>query len=347
MLTTCLTLYAMNQSLHRRVVPETYVQLLYEYLEARGYEPEEALGAPWPSHDGQAPSGVDVGLWADMLQRAKDLLADPLIGLHLGQTITLRHLGVLGPVLASCGTLATALQKLERYQRLVFDVAQMSTRICKDAVELVWDSRSEIHPGGLVNEAGFTVLVQISRMLTRHEVIPLTIEFAHTCTNGAQPYEDFFGCPVLFDRPEALVRFKVESLSAPLKSPDTALLQVLEIHADRILAQLPQQQEIVENVRREITRALHDGEPDIQSISKKLNCSSRTLQRRLRQADTNFRTELNVVRHELAVSYMRDPRLQIVDVALLLGYSEHSAFTRAFREWTGRSPQETREQLGN
>ena len=82
---------------------------------------------------------------------------------------------------------------------------------------------------------------------------------------------------------------------------------------------------------------------DIETISATLHCSSRTLQRRLIQAGTSFRAELNLVRHELAVLYLRDSRLHIADIALLLGYSEHSAFTRAYREWTGRTPQEERE----
>lgn len=129
----------------------------------------------------------------------------------------------------------------------------------------------------------------------------------------------------------------------PLKSPDPALIALLEQHADRLLAQLPQQQEIVEQVRKLIARALHDGEPDIERISTQLYCSSRTLQRRLREADTNFRRELNLVRYELAASYLQDPRLQIMEIAMLLGYSEHSAFTRAFKEWSGHTPQQVRD----
>jgi AraC-like DNA-binding protein len=77
-------------------------------------------------------------------------------------------------------------------------------------------------------------------------------------------------------------------------------------------------------------------------IDADLHISSRTLQRRLRDAGTSFRSELNLIRHESALSYLRDELLQIADIAMLLGYSEHSAFTRAFKEWCGRTPAETR-----
>ena len=335
----------MGKPLHRRVVPETFAQLLYEYLEARGHVPESVLGAPWPRPDPQGLGGVEVALWARMLERAELRLADPLIGLHLGQHMSVRHLGILGPVVASCETLTAAVQKLERYQRLIFDVTHMTQRAGPGWVEMVWDSRRETHPGRLVNETGFAVLIQFCRTLVRGPGDPLLIEFAHPPPADVQPYQDYFRCPVRFDRPEALVRIGIDLLNAPLKSPDPALMHVLEQHAERMLAELPQQEAIVDTLRKAIAQALREGEPDIDKISTRLACSSRTLQRRLLQAGTSFRAELNLVRHELATSYLRDPRLQIVDIALLLGYSEHSAFTRAFREQTGMTPQQVRQQF--
>lgn len=335
----------MGKPLHRRVVPESYAQLLYEYLEAHGHSPESVLGEPWPTPDPQGLGGVDSELWARMLERAESHLADPLIGLHLGQTISTRHLGIVGPVVAACDTLTAALQKLERYQRLIFDVTHMIQRSGPGWVDLVWTS-ADYHPGRLVNETGFAVLMQVCRSLVRGSANALAVEFAHALSADAKlrAYEDYFGCPVRFNRPEPLIRVSLELLAAPLKSPDAALIAVLEQHADRLLSQLPQQEEIVEKARKAIAHALREGEPDIEKISAALHCSSRTLQRRLLQAGTSFRAEQNLVRHELAASYLHDPRLQVVDVALLLGYSEHSAFTRAFREWTGKTPQQFRDE---
>lgn len=99
---------------------------------------------------------------------------------------------------------------------------------------------------------------------------------------------------------------------------------------------------MVVQLRKAIARALREGEPDIDRISAQLGASARTLQRRLKDDETSFRQELNVVRYELAQSYLRDPRLQLAGVAILLGYSEQSAFNRAFRHWSGRTPREVR-----
>lgn len=334
----------MGKPLHRRVVPATYVQLLYDYLEVRGHLPEAVLGEPWPRLDPDGIGSVDVERWDRMLQRASTHLADPLLGLHVGQTITSPHLGILGAVLLACDNLGAALQRLERYQRLIFDVVPMNLRLGPDWFELIWDS-SQYLTGRLVEETGYSVLIQFARNIVREPVTPLLVRFAHPAPDDVHPYEAFFGCPVLFNQPEPGVRCALDLLTMPLRSPDRALIALLEQHADALLARLPQQAEIVEQLRKTISDALREGEPDLKKISAKLSCSSRTLQRRLLEAGSSFRGELNLVRHELAASYLRDPRLQIVDIALLLGYSEHSAFTRAFREWTGETPQEARQRL--
>lgn len=332
----------MGKPLHRRVVPVTYARLLYDYLEAHGHPPEAVLGEGWPVPDPDGLSGVDEARWEQMLECAEQRLADPLIGLHVGQTITARHLGILGTVLLACENLGSALQRLERYQRLIFDTVPMSRRIGPGWVELVWDI-SEYRTGRLVDETGFAVLVQFCRSIVRGTANPLAVGFVHARPADVRPYRKFFDCPVQFDQPEPVIRLGLDLLASPLKNPDSALILVLEQHAERLLSELPEQEPIVEQVRKVVAQLLRKGEPDIEKVSRKLCCSSRTLQRRLNEAGTSFRDELNLVRHQLASSYLQDSRLQVVDVALLLGYSEHSAFTRAFREWTGKTPQQARE----
>lgn len=331
----------MSQPLYTRTVPKTYVQLLYEYMESRGHDPEAELGEPWPMSEPYELAGVNVGDWDRWLRKAAQVLSDPLIGLHVGQGISARHLGVLGSVLLACGNVDTALQRLERYLRLVFDVIPMSRRVGDDRFDLVWDL-NQYQPGSLVSETGMVAIVQFCRSIVRGKANPIQVDFNHAGPADSKPYSDFFGCPVRFDQPEALLRFPIKLLEQPLKSPDPELVALLEQHADRLLAGFPQGGETVSGLRNAIARSLREGEPDIGQICTQLHLSSRTLQRRLGEAGTNFRRELNLIRYELAQSYLRDPRLQITEIAMLLGYSEHSAFTRAFKKWDGRSPQEAR-----
>ncbi|SDX15418.1 AraC family transcriptional regulator [Marinobacter mobilis] len=333
------------QDLHenRRVVPEAYAQMLYEYLEAQGRVPEHVLGAPWPSPDSSGLGGIDEHLWSSMLERAERELEDPYLALHLGETINSRHLGVMGAVLPACDNLAGALRLLVRYQRLLFDTVPMTPRSVDGSIELVWDTY-ENRTSRLVDEVGLAVLVRFCRSIVRVPVNPVRVDFTHVGPGDISPYEEYFGCPVGFQRPELVLQGSLELMNAPLKTPDPALIRVLEQHADQLLRQLPTQQDIVVKVRKAIAGLLCQGEPSIETVSRSMNCHSRKLQRELKLAGTTFRDELQAVRHQFAESYLRDRRLQILDVAMLLGFSEHSAFTRSFRKWTGRTPAEFRQE---
>lgn len=344
-----LELYGMNglnKPLYRRRISEIYVQLLFEYLEKLGHDPEKVLGEPWPKADSNHLEGVDIDHWENLLIIAKDYLSDPFIGLHVGQTITAQHLGVLGSVFLACENLGAVLDRFERYQRLVYDVYPATVHIHTEYVELSWDTKGE-QVGPLSDETGRTVIVQFCRSLIRGKVKLKEIHFIHEQPENIKPYEEYFGCPVLFEQPVALMRFDKEVLSLPLKNSDAVLVAILEKHADKLLASLPHIDEITDQVRKQIAYLLHQGEPTIEQLAERLNYSRRTLQRRLTEAGTNFRKELNTVRYELAKSYLKDLRLQIVEIALLLGYAEHSPFTRAYKEWSGKTPQQAREEMNN
>ena len=81
----------LNQPLYRRRISEIYVQLLFEYLEKLGHDPEKVLGESWPKADSNHLEGVDIDHWESLLIIAKNYLNDPFIGLHVGQTITAQH----------------------------------------------------------------------------------------------------------------------------------------------------------------------------------------------------------------------------------------------------------------
>ena len=329
----------MAEPLQQRAVPAAFTLLLYEYLDARGQDAEAVLEMPRPSADPNQELRVDVGQWEQMLIRAGTRMNDRLIGLHLGEMVNARHLGLVGHLLWSCEDFGVVLQRLERYQRLIFDAIPMRRRDGAEAIEMVWDI-SEFRTGPLVGETGFAVMVQFCRSVMQGDANPHSIDFAHPPPEDIRPFEAFFKCPVKFNCQAPIIRLAPELLSRPLQRADPALEQVLEQHAERLLQRLPGQEEIVTRVRRAVAARLRDGEPDIDGVSAALRFSPRTLQRQLKNVGTNFRRELNLVRNELARSYLKDPSLQITDVAMLLGYSEHSAFTRAFRKLNGITPQQ-------
>jgi AraC-like DNA-binding protein len=89
---------------------------------------------------------------------------------------------------------------------------------------------------------------------------------------------------------------------------------------------------------------MRDGEPSAEATAAAMHITSRTLHRRLANEGTNFRLLLQQTRHQLAQQYLQDSRLQLVEVAQLLGYSEQSALSRAFKDWSGQTPAQYRRQ---
>lgn len=333
----------MEKPLPRRMIPETFVQLLYDYLEARGVDAEQVLQHPWPVPQADGLGSFPIERWIDLLARAAAHLNDPLLGLKLGQTITPRHLGVLGYVIQASENLAAVIRRLEQYQRLIYDVTPMIQRYRANYVELVWDKDHGM-PGALVDETAITCLVQFYRSLTRTPLNPLLVQFLNPAPQDLKPYEDYFGCPVLFDQSETVVRFGIEALVIPIKTADPSMAALMERQANQLLEQLPIEDDYVVQIRQAIARLLHDGEPDIKKVAALLHTTPRTIQRKLNGLSTSFSRELEIVRRQMAETYLSDSRLSIAEIALLLGYSEHSAFSRRYKIWTGMTPHQRREQ---
>lgn len=315
--------------------------MLYDFLEDRDFNAEKVLKMTKPEPDIQALDTAPIETWVTLLDRAASVLKDPLLGLHLGQTINHRHFGVLGYLCSTQSNLGDALLRLEHYQRLVYDVTPMTTRYEKNYVDLVWGDNHGRY-GPLTDECFMTALIQHTRNLCAERLCPLAVQFVNPKPDQIAPYEDFFGCPVNFDAQESYVRVPLESLARPLQNADPLMQSMMEIQADKLLAALVQESTFVDKIRKHIGHLLHTGTPNCSTVANKMALSNRSLQRSLTAEGTCFRDELAIVRKQLAERYLRDSSLQIVDIAQLLGYSEQSTFTRSFRRWFDCSPQQYR-----
>ena len=135
-------------------------------------------------------------------------------------------------------------------------------------------------------------------------------------------------------------------LDRPLVSPNEGLFAYLERHAEALQARVAGSASLASRVRELLSARIRQGEPEQAAIAQALAMSERTLQRRLQDEGVTFAVLLDDVRADLGRMYLADPKLAIFEVAFLLGYSEPSAFNRAFRRWTGTSPSDFRRQAG-
>lgn len=321
----------------RRSIPASFALALYEYLDHRGIDSDQLLPVPRPPQNSLLNADISIDDWRQLLVCAAQHLDDPLLGLHLGQTIIPRHAGVLGYVIMASQNLGEAIARFYHYQRLVYDVTPLIVREFEGVTELVWDAEHG-RPGPLVDETAVTALVNFFRRLAFCDLIPQRVDFINSTPEDLDPYTDYFGCPVRFEQSETVVRIPASALAHPLRTSDPAMLTMLEAQADSLLARLPLESLLVDEVRRRIGRLLPERQPDIASVATVMGTSTRTLQRQLALEGTSFLKEVAAVRREIAERYLRETNLGLVDIALMLGYSEHSAFTRSFIRWTGSSP---------
>lgn len=320
-------------------VAASYVQLLFEHLRAVGRAAE--LGEP------PAPTEAFVALprWRALLARARDLDPGPkaTFTLRLARGIAPRHFGIVGFAALACSTLAEALQRLERHHRAIYDVNPAQVRPVPEGLAIEWGV-ARGRPGALVDETAIASLMQLARAFTGRPVRALGVDFVNPWPADVRPYEDFFGGPVRFGQPCTRVVLASRDLALPLRGADPALLALLDAQAERLLQEAAAVTGPVAVWRQALVGLIRSGRTQLADLAESLQMSPRSLQRRLAEHGHSFQTLLGQTRQQLAEAYLRDPSVELAEVALLLGYSEQSAFTRAFRQWTGQAPLQWRRQ---
>ena len=118
----------------------------------------------------------------------------------------------------------------------------------------------------------------------------------------------------------------------------------MQRYLDDALSELPPGDDFVQSVRRAIGESVRHGEPSLSHVARRLAIGGRTLQRRLREYGADFKGLVDDTRRRFALRHLADSEITLTEVAYLLGYSEVSAFNRAFKRWTGSTPSDHRRQ---
>ncbi len=325
------------------MVPLMLARTLGTYLQARGVDPKEVLPRDVLAEEANPLGRVPAEDYCQWLIKAAERLRDPLLGLHLGQAILPAHLGALGYVLLACENLGAALMRIRRYHRLIHDINPIEHQLVDDHLELRWGI-SHGKPGALFDEAGITSIVQFGRGLCSQPVRLAAVDFVNPVPADLRPYTTYFACPVRFDQPVTRLVLPLSSLAAPLRRPDPALLRLMEAQVDALMAQLPEAGDLAEMTRRVVTHLVSQGVPELAQVAQALRLSPRVFYRRLAEQGLHFRDLREAALLQLAETHLRDESLPLAKVSVLLGYSEQSAFSRAFKRQSGLSPLQWRRQ---
>lgn len=289
----------------------------------------------------QEQERIALQTWISLLDEVAQLTPIPAVGLQMGQHIKSSHTGIVGYLGLSCGSVGEALALFERFARLIYDANSLSMTMENETVTISWGSEY-ITPGQLADETAISVFFTMVQIIAGRALYPTKVNFINQAPANIAPYEDFFHCPVSFGGIRTIVEFPAEYLKIPLNNKDAKLLDLLEDHAQTLLGTLPNDQ-FEDRLKQLLTDMLKKQEVlSLDHIAKRMNTSTRTLQRRLNDHEVKFQELLASVKLDLFHQYIKDATLTLFDIALLLGYSEQSAFTRAVKRWTGDLPKNFR-----
>ncbi|MBH1988037.1 MAG: AraC family transcriptional regulator [Burkholderiales bacterium] len=327
------------------MVPQTFLRVLAEHLQRHGVAPASLMPPdalqPGQHHLGRHPAEA----YCQLLLRAAERLNDPLLGLHLGQSIQPSHLGALGYVLLACENLGAALLRIQRYHRLLHDINPIQHHIEGDSMVLQWGvARGK--PGALFDETGLTAIVQFARALCGRKLAVQAVDFVNPPPSQTAPFVEHFGCPVRWGQAVTRLVIPLASLQTPLHQPDPVLRGLMEAQVDAALAHLPDTGDLLDLTRRVVRQLARHGVPELEQVAAELRLSPRAFYRRLAERGCQFRQLRDDALRELAEAHLGDPRLTLADVSELLGYTEQSAFSRAFKRWSGTSPLKWRQDHG-
>lgn len=277
--------------------------------------------------------------------RASAALGDPCLGLHWAEAYPLGASGVYGYLLKNTETLGDALAVVERYLALFARPVRVSVTQGRDVSMLAWHTdrkTAAAAPQTLTFSVALTVLrlAAVAGSDWRPRAVHLIID-PLPCT---ETLTRIFGPNVVFGSETNTVVVDAAYLTCGPAKTDRRLFSLIKELGDRMLAEQPRQDEAVSLVQKEIVDRLETGDLSLDVIADALCLPPRTLQAKLAQAGTSFEAVLNDTRAAFARHYLVDTQVPLTEIAMLLGFSELSAFTRAAQRWFGMAPSAYRRQ---
>jgi AraC-like DNA-binding protein len=286
--------------------------------------------------DGRVPADLALRLW----QVAAEASGDPAFGLLAAEHVTISSHGPLGYAMHSSATLGEALRKLAAFFRLVNQYTSLTLVEERGAVRARFVTSYPGDPDLLRHptECLFAGLVRGSSRILGEPVGGLSVTFRHTAPAADAPHREVFGVAPTFGAPHSELVFPRRLLDRPSQAPDPDLLAEAERHLRRRLEELPREDTFSARVRAALVEELRRGEPTLGRMASRLRVSQRTLQRRLGGEGTSLQALVDQLRRDASIRHLSESRESIAEVAFLLGFAEVSAFHRAFKRWTGKTP---------
>ncbi|WP_135459586.1 AraC family transcriptional regulator [Mycobacterium sp. DL99] len=235
--------------------------------------------------------------------------------------------------------LNVAAQRIAKFKHLIGPI-DVTVDQDSERTLLTYTWLTEALPPSVLTTSELLFWTALARLATRQHITPLRV----CATEPPPPSEvirEYLGTDIEQGPVDAII-FSAEDCGLPFHTENVQMWNYFAPQLRARLSELTQSSPMVERVRTVLLEALPAGQSDIASVARRLNTSTRTLQRQLQLEDSNFQAVLNKTRENLARHYLSKGDTSTSQIALLLGYEDTNSFFRAFRSWTGQTPEQTR-----
>ncbi|MEY8840681.1 AraC family transcriptional regulator [Cribrihabitans sp. XS_ASV171] len=292
-----------------------------------------------PEGDWDPKQMVPAERYYAMLERMAARMDVTDLPIHTGASMRLDEYGALGLAFKAATTLGASYARVERYGRLWTSVVEYELRPAADGTLFILHRTGERRLGmRLSNEATLASAVAIARQVCPVPLVPVEVLLRHPAPRSVTAHEKWFGCPVRFGAELDAILYDNEVLARPNILGDEGISRYLMSHLDAELSEIARAPAFVTQAQAAIAQALSEGSPKMAEIARGLGLSARSFHRRLSEHGMSYQSLAEETRRNLAEGLLRDESHSLAEIAFLTGFSEQSAFTRAFKRWFGTTP---------
>jgi len=286
-------------------------------------------------------SRISIKAMLRLIEVVKEKSGDPCFGLKFAEFVHPTSYHALGLALLSSSNLRSFFKRLERYFSFITTneivLFQEEEDSCNLTVQAVTEMGSnEINRIFLDGTIAF--VLKLIRLMYRPDYAPVSVDIPHTPTEQeAALYQNFFKAPIQFSAATYTLYLNPADLDRPLPAANSEFA----IQNDQVVANYLNQMEhtnLISKVRSKLIEYLPAGDCSKEKVARALNMSVRSLHKRLNELGTNYQETLDNTRQELAEQYMQQATMSVSEIGYLLGFSDCSNFSRAFKHWTGLAP---------
>jgi AraC-like DNA-binding protein len=324
-------------------VSQSSVKALVSYLTQQGFDRSvitEHTGLDLEQIDD--PEGrIDFGQYQALWQFAIDMTETPELGLKLGTRHNFSEMGIVTHVVINCENLRQGLEEYARLYSVINDSVSVSLVETDAHGELSFIYAPDHY---CIPDIERTFLLAFYRArIWLGKSLPLaSVHFQHRAPAYENQYRRLFGCPVHFNDSVCKLVFSRDYFELKPRQTNPYLRQAALSYANNLLGKF-NYQSLADKVKALLYRELPNAEPNVDSIANRLNMSRQTLYRKLKLEANSFQQLVEHVRFDKARQMLQQSALSTSEIALQLGFSELSAFSRAFKRWSGMSPKAFRD----